>query len=216
MKNHIERVVARARREGLHAPDGAPERLASYISLVLKFGERFSLLSRADLTAPRIAKRHIADSLGGLQVAAPSPGARVLDYGAGAGLVGIVWAIVRPDLAITLLESRRKKCAFLSRAVADLGLAGTDVWEGRGEDAGPRAGSFDIVASRGVATDEETIEAFAILLRPEGAALFFKGPESARAARERIQRSTRFLPPVEAIRLLGEGKKRIYLLTRRV
>jgi 16S rRNA (guanine527-N7)-methyltransferase len=215
MKNHIERVVARARREGLHAPDGAPERLGSYISLVLKFGEKFSLLSRADLSALRIAKRHIADSLGGLLVATPSPGARVLDYGAGAGLVGVVWAIVRPDLAITLLESRRKKCAFLLRAVADLGLASTAVWEGRGEDAGARAGSFDLVASRGVATDEEALGAFAGLLRPEGAVLFFKGPESARAAAERVRGDARFLPPVESIRLLGEGKKRIYLLARR-
>jgi hypothetical protein len=45
--------------------------------------------------------------------------------------------------------------------------------------------------------------------------LFFKGPESARAAAERVRGDARFLPPVESIRLLGEGKKRIYLLARR-
>jgi 16S rRNA (guanine527-N7)-methyltransferase len=205
-------VLGRARSGGLPVTEETGPRIERLVDLLLKHGERLSLLSRGELRAGRLLERHFADSIGGLIVAAPEEGTEVLDFGAGAGIVGLVWSIFRPDLAVTLLESRRRKCAFLRMAVGELALSGAKVWEGRGEEPGERAGSFHLIASRGVATEKETLAVFAALLRPGGRLLLFKGPETASAAADRVRAHGRYALLRESIRLLGEEKKRIYLL----
>ncbi len=121
--------------------------------------------------------------------------------------------VLRPDLSVVLLESRRKKVSFLRLAIGELGLAGAEAWEGRGEEPGERAGTFDLVASRGVATDAGTLGAYAALLRPGGSLLLFKGPETAASATA-LLRAGRFPNVREHVTLLGEGKRRIHLAAK--
>lgn len=209
----IRALLTRAEGGGIAVPADAADRLARFVDLLLRHGDRLSLLSRADLRAGIIAAKHLADSVQGLLVASPASGARVLDFGAGAGPVGISWAVLRPDLSVVLLESRRKKVSFLRLAIAELGLAGAEAWEGRGEEPGERAGTFDLVASRGVATDAGTLGAYAALLRPGGSLLLFKGPETAASATA-LLRAGRFPNVREHVTLLGEGKRRIHLAAK--
>lgn len=77
---------------------------------------------------------------------------RLLDVGSGGGFPGIVISIVRPDLQVTLLESRGKKTEFLRSVAADLDLE-IEVIRGRAEEVArtDRAGSFDLVTARAVA-----------------------------------------------------------------
>ena len=49
-------------------------------------------------------------------------GAQVADIGSGAGLPGIVWALVRPDIQVSLIEALLRRATFLEEGVAGLGL----------------------------------------------------------------------------------------------
>ena len=72
----------------------------------------------------------------------------LVDIGSGAGLPGIVLAMVRPELHVTLLEPMERRSRFLSECVAELGLANASVLRGRAEDVGLRA---DVATARAVA-----------------------------------------------------------------
>lgn len=72
---------------------------------------------------------------------------RVLDVGSGAGLPGLVLAIVRPRWRVVLIDKVGKKTAFLTQARIDLGLANVEVVHDRVE-ALPREPKFDLIVSR--------------------------------------------------------------------
>lgn len=86
------------------------EKLRHYHALLLKWQEKINLISPA--TVREAWERHFLDSL---QIAPllPIHPANLYDLGSGAGFSGMVLAIVRPDLKMTLIESDSKKCAFL-------------------------------------------------------------------------------------------------------
>ena len=70
------------------------------------------------------------------------------DIGSGAGLPGLVLAMMWPDLSVTLLEPMERRCRFLSECIAELGLANTSVLRGRAEETVLRA---DVATARAVA-----------------------------------------------------------------
>jgi 16S rRNA (guanine527-N7)-methyltransferase len=130
------------------------------------FGDRLALAARyAELLAtdgvvrgligpreaPRIWDRHLINCAVLSEMI--GIGASVIDVGSGAGLPGIVLAVVRPDLRITLVEPLARRTAFLSEAVTALGLDSTvTVVRGRAEDlAGETAVAADVVTARAVA-----------------------------------------------------------------
>ena len=76
--------------------------------------------------------------------------ARVADIGTGAGLPGVVLALVRPDLELVLVETLQRRCDFLAEAIAALRLkARVKVVRGRAEQLAPLGA--DVVTSRAVA-----------------------------------------------------------------
>lgn len=99
--------------------------------------------------APRIWDRHLLNcaALGELI----APGATVIDVGSGAGLPGIVLAVARPDLAITLLEPMERRVTFLVEAVARLELEGVVVRHGRAEESAGSLAPAQVVTARAVA-----------------------------------------------------------------
>ena len=90
--------------------------LAAFEALLRRWGRRYNLVSRRDLE--RLRQRHIEDSL----ALAPWCAGTLVDVGSGAGLPGVPLAVVRPQLAVTLLERSERKCAFLRHVVIELGL----------------------------------------------------------------------------------------------
>lgn len=118
---------------------------------------------------------HIADALTGLAVE-PVRSARVLaDVGAGAGLPGLALATARPGLRVFLVESLRRKCAFLERAVAAMGLPNVMVVCARAEEWAEGRGRCDVVTARAVAPLPTLVEYAAPLLRAGGALVAWKG-----------------------------------------
>ncbi len=140
---------------------------------------------RLDLVAPappeEVLRSHVLDSLLLLGVASPPPSAWVADVGSGAGLPGLVWAVARPDLHVVLLEPRRKRAAFLERAVGELAVRNVQVEVLRSEQASldPRyRGRFDVVVARAVAPPEQVRRMAGDLVKPGGKLVVPVGPQA--------------------------------------
>jgi 16S rRNA (guanine527-N7)-methyltransferase len=121
---------------------------------------------------PRIWERHILNCA--VVVEALDRSATVADVGTGAGLPGIVWAIARPDLSVTLIEPLLRRTRFLDEVVAELGLTNTSVLRGRAEDL-RGAVRADVVTARAVAPLGKLARWTLPLVKPGGALYALKG-----------------------------------------
>jgi len=117
--------------------------LSRYLSELDRWRRRVNLTG--NLTAEDLAE-HVLESIFGSDLILH--GARVVDIGSGAGFPGLPLAIARPDLAVTLVEPRGKRAAFLRHAARHLGLAGVAVLEARIEEVGGQ--TFDVATTRAV------------------------------------------------------------------
>lgn len=136
--------------------------------------------------APRLWDRHILNSAV-LAEAIPAS-ASVCDIGTGAGLPGLVVAIARPDLRVTLVEPLLRRTTFLDEVVAELGLEHVRVVRGRAEDL-HGVETFDVVTSRAVAPLERLLGWSMPLVSPTGALVAMKG----RSVHDEIESAADFL-----------------------
>jgi 16S rRNA (guanine527-N7)-methyltransferase len=140
--------------------------------------------ARAGLTAithpEEIAIKHFLDSLTGLLLRDISPGERVADIGSGTGFPGLVLAVARPAAHYTLVESTRKRAAFLQLAAEALHLSNVSVIAERAELVGRRPHhreAYHLTTSRAVAPLPVLLEYCLPLTRPGGHLIAYKGPE---------------------------------------
>lgn len=121
---------------------------------------------------PRLWDRHLVNCA--LLAELLPQGAEVCDIGSGAGLPGLVLAIARPDLQLTLVEPLLRRTTFLEEVVGDLGLHGVEVVRGRAESLhGSRR--FAVVTSRAVAPLDRLLGWSMPLVEPTGALVAMKG-----------------------------------------
>ena len=114
--------------------------------------------------APRIRERHVLDCLRAASLIAPED-RLAYDLGSGAGLPGVVIAIVCPTLGVTLVEGRRHRSDFLNEVVIELGLANVKVHAGRAESLVERV---DVCLSRAFAPAGTAWKVAERLLGPAG------------------------------------------------
>jgi 16S rRNA (guanine527-N7)-methyltransferase len=133
------------------------------------------------------------------------PGVAVIDLGSGAGLPGIVLALLRPDLSITLLEPLLRRATFLSECVAELGLDDITVRRARAEEVAGDL-SCDVVTARAVAPLERLVRWGLPLLRPGGELLAFKGERARTELDEAGPTLRRFGVRTAELLQLGHGK----------
>ena len=115
--------------------------------------------------------RHILDSLRAVPHL-PVGAETVVDLGSGAGLPGLPIAVVRPDLEVTLTESRQTRAAFLELAVERLRLDNVKVFPEPAEGLPP---GCDVCVARGFGDASRTWEIAGALLDPRGALLYWAG-----------------------------------------
>jgi|ERR1043166_5406224 16S rRNA (guanine527-N7)-methyltransferase len=152
------------------------QRLDRFVALLLEKQQRMNLIAAS--TVPQLWTRHVADSL---QLLALAPEARTwLDFGSGAGFPGLVIACAladTPGSAVHLVESTKKKAAFLADAARDLNLPVT-VHAERIEDFAPaNRVSFDVVTARAVAPLTRLLGYATPLLKTGAVGLFPKGQD---------------------------------------
>jgi 16S rRNA (guanine527-N7)-methyltransferase len=124
---------------------------------------------------PRLWDRHLLNCAVVAELVDDRRGT-LLDIGSGAGLPGLVLAMVLPDTAVTLLEPMERRCRFLAECVAELDLANVAVLRGRAEDATVRA---DVVTARAVAPLPRLAGLAMGVVRPGGMVLAVKGRTAA-------------------------------------
>lgn len=144
------------------------DRISAYLDLLARWQRRINLVGSSTLADPW--RRHILDSAQ-LLAHLPSPTGDILDLGSGAGLPGLVVAIVG-DLPVTLVDSDARKCAFL-REAARITAAPVTVLNQRIETL-PVA-SASVVTARALAPLARLLPPIAAILRPFGTALLLKG-----------------------------------------
>lgn len=184
MSDLLAPLRERLARNGAALSKDAEALLVAYHDLLVALNWKYALVSPGD--EARIASRHFVESAGLLRWIPEGP-ARVLDFGAGGGLPGIVIRILRPAAQVVLLEARERKQDFLRHAVRTLGLSGTAV-AASVEDlalagAAPRKGSmllsgpalFDRIVARSVAPLGDLLIATTPLLSHDGLLLAAKG-----------------------------------------
>lgn len=159
--------------------DGRTELAGRYAELLATTGVERGLLGPRE--AGRVWDRHLLNCAAITELIPPE--SEVIDVGSGAGLPGIVLAIARPDLRITLVESLLRRTRFLEDVVDELGLHGVRVWRGRAEQA---AGVMvaDVVTARAVAPLERLLGWLRPLVRPGGVVLAMKGDDAERELAE--------------------------------
>ncbi|MEU9836410.1 16S rRNA (guanine(527)-N(7))-methyltransferase RsmG [Streptosporangium sp. NPDC048047] len=125
---------------------------------------------------PRIWDRHLLNCA--VVAEAVPAGVRLVDIGSGAGLPGLVLAIVRPDIQVTLLEPLLRRTTFLQECVDTLGLGNVEVLRGRAEEVAGRR-EFDVACARAVAPLDRLLKWALPLLREGGELLALKGERAA-------------------------------------
>jgi 16S rRNA (guanine527-N7)-methyltransferase len=142
------------------------ENFRKYLILLLKWQKSHRLVGSDD---PMWIVEHLfLDSLLFLKLL-PASCRKLADVGSGAGLPGVPIKIVRTDLEVVLIESRRRRAMFLNSAVREMRLGGIQVIEGRIESLPSKLnGSFDAVVMRCAGDIEEMIPVAAVLVADAG------------------------------------------------
>ena len=183
-----------------------PERLdeiAAYAHFLTTAGIERGLIGPRE--GERIWERHIFNCLPVTQLL--PQGASLVDIGSGAGLPGIVIALARPDLSVTLIEPLERRVAFLNEAVEGLNLKinNMEVIRGRAQDVKKSA---DFVTARAVAPLEKLKKMSWHMVKTGGSLLAMKG-ESASAEMEGVKGAT-----LHEITLDGIGLGRIVAIKK--
>jgi 16S rRNA (guanine527-N7)-methyltransferase len=188
-------------RETPPAPNSAVGVFSHHLALAERYAE---ILAKAGVTrgligpreVPRLWDRHLLNCA--LLGSAIGTGRDVCDIGSGAGLPGVVLALSRPDLELTLVEPLLRRSTFLEEVVSDLGLTNVEVVRARAEELhGVR--EFSVVTSRAVAPLERLLRWSMPLVRQGGEMVAMKGSS--------VEEEIRVAGPVLA--KLGAGAVRV-------
>lgn len=151
-------------------PEGRLEKLEAYAGLLASEGTVRGLIGPREV--PRLWDRHLLNCAV-LEAMLPRD-ATLADIGSGAGLPGLVLAICRPDLEITLIEPLLRRTTFLSEVVEGLELDNVEVFRGKADLLHGKR-QFDVVTSRAVAPLPRLLEWSMPLVGPHGALIAMKG-----------------------------------------
>ena len=144
-------------------------RLKAYADMLADWNARHNLVAKS--TLPDLWQRHMWDSAQ-LAPLIPENARTLADLGSGAGFPGLVLAVMRPRLAVTLHEATTKKCAFLQAAAERMSLR-VIIENARMEDR--PASPFDVVTARACAPLPLLLDYSYRFTGPNSVCLFLKG-----------------------------------------
>src|SRR3954470_3961971 len=175
MKVFDRAVLADVLKQGINSlklnlGDDQVEKLLDYLALLNKWNSVYNLTSVRD--PMQMVTLHVLDSLAA--VPAFVGASNVLDVGAGGGLPGMVLAISRPDMKVSMIDTVHKKTAFLNQVKAELGLSNVTVYTMRVEQL-QVATKFDVITSRAFADLSDFVNWSGHLLAEGGQFIALKG-----------------------------------------
>jgi 16S rRNA (guanine527-N7)-methyltransferase len=150
--------------------DAQIAQLMDYLALLFKWNAVYNLTAVRE--PAQMVTQHLLDSLA--VVPAFADAKNILDVGAGGGLPGMVLAIARPDMRVSMIDTVHKKTAFLTQAKAELGLANVTVHTMRVEQLQVPQ-KFDVITSRAFAELSDFVTWSGHLLKQGGRFIAMKG-----------------------------------------
>lgn len=150
--------------------DAQAQKFEKYFNFLVEENQKFNLTAITEFEDVLI--KHFVDCA----VAVGKFYGKVLDVGSGAGFPGVVLAILRDDLQITLVDSLNKRVKFLNELIALLQLKNVEVFHARIEDFQQKQ-SFDTVTARAVANMSTLCEYLLPFVKVNGKAIIYKGAE---------------------------------------
>lgn len=173
-----ERLAAGAVALGVALDAGQRRALVDYVALLAKWNRVYNLTAVRD--PADMLTQHLLDSLaivGPLSRHLAGRPARLLDVGSGAGLPGVVIALLRRDIDVTCVDAVSKKAAFVREAAGALGAANLHALHARVEALElPR---FDVITARAFATLVELVNVTRHLLASDGAWMAMKARDAS-------------------------------------
>lgn len=176
------------------------DKLLDYLALMNKWNSVYNLTSLRD--PMQMVTHHLLDSLAAVPAFASAR--NVLDVGAGGGLPGVVLAICRPDMKLSMIDTVHKKTAFLKQVKAELELANVTVHTMKVQEL-EVSDKFDVITSRAFADLTDFLNWSGHLLAEGGKFIALKGTAPAEE-QERIPAEWKIsgLQPLQVPRLGAE------------
>jgi 16S rRNA (guanine527-N7)-methyltransferase len=177
-------------------PDEQMDKLRVFAELLSGRGVDLGAVAESDRDV--VWERHVLDSLRVAPVLEPSDDS-AYDLGSGAGLPGIPLAIARSDLHVGLVESQRRRVAWLEFVRDELALSNVEVVARRIEEVRT---TVDVCFARALAAPERSWELARPLLRPGGRLVYFAGSS---LDRDRLAAKVPVIHILEAVPLDSGG-----------
>ena len=176
----------------------------AYADLLASAGVERGLIGPREV--PRLWERHLLNCA----VVAPAlePESTVADVGSGAGLPGMVFALCRPDLRVTLIEPTARRVRFLEEAIATLGLGQVRIQRARAGEL-PDDDRYDTVTARAVAPLDRLAQWCVPLIRSGGMLLALKGESASQELDSAFSTLQRLGATDARVELYGEGVLRV-------
>jgi 16S rRNA (guanine527-N7)-methyltransferase len=161
---------------GISPDEDQIAKIRAYVTLLIKWNQSISLTT---ITQPReIVGRHFGESMFASKLL-PVENCRLADVGTGAGFPGLALKIAQPGLHILLIESNKKKCAFLAEVVRTLGFNDVDILPERFEQLRPETVLANVITSRAVGEFKQLIRWSTNALARRGHIILWVGAEDS-------------------------------------
>ena len=163
-------------KNGLEILDAQWHLLENWSTLLLELNQAVNLISRKEIDF--LWEKQILSCLTLLILRKFSLNSEICDFGTGGGLPGIPLAIVRPDLNLTLFESRQKKVVAVNKMIESLKIPNVQIALGRGEELAKKKQwfkRFPYVTSRAVASSTDLVNWTKDLRTKKSVLHLFKG-----------------------------------------
>jgi len=171
IKKDHDLLVEGLHRMSLNLSDQMIDQLMAYLNLIEKWNRVYNLTAIRE--RDEMIKLHFLDSLSILNYVEME---HVLDVGSGAGFPGIVLAITKPELKVTVMDSVNKKTTFMQQVKSELSLSNLNVVNARVEDYQPTI-LFDGVISRAFSSIQNMLSMTQHTLKKNGAWLAMKSKD---------------------------------------
>lgn len=154
--------------------------ISTYIDVLLKWNARINLTAIREPS--EMVQRHFGESLfAAKHLLEQNLPQTAIDLGSGAGFPGVPFALLAPEVQVTLIESQQKKATFLKELVHALGLKNVKVFSDRGENY---PGAADLVILRAVERFEQALRAAVRLTNSGGRVALMIGSGQVESARK--------------------------------
>jgi 16S rRNA (guanine527-N7)-methyltransferase len=160
----------------IYPSDDQIARIREYTLLLLKWNRSVGLTSITD--PAEIVGRHFGESMYASTLLAVE-NCRLVDIGTGAGFPGLALKIASPSIKVILIESNKKKCAFLSETVRSLGFKDVEIRPERFENIRPETVSANFITSRAVGEFKQLLRWSTNALAPRGHLMIWVGSEDS-------------------------------------